>query len=191
MDVKIFINYYKNIILNHLQAYFNSFLTIVDILTEPENPLVVYKILIYDEDTNERINVTKDYYNGLNHNIPYDNYRIEYRFKWKKTKYRYIEQKNDDKPFIQLQDLYKKPFGVKIINCILFDEIANDHDETDVLEKIKKYAGPNHNFFNKKLKPSWLFPSEDFMDGQKLIICNSLGKLSIINMNDNCEDFIN
>lgn len=176
-------DYYKMLIFNFITNIITNVCVYIDKITNPFMPLYVYKVLVYDEVTKERYNVTENFFKGKPtlKDLKLDKYRIEYRFKWLDCKYRYVVDNETNDDFIQFSKLQKhNKFKTKIIYATLKDDIEDD----DVLNKIKKYAGPNHDFFNMKIKPAWLFPSEDFLDNHQLLIMDTRGKTKIINMTE-------
>ena len=174
--------YIQNIILTQLE----DLLLFMSKLIEPSMPMYIYKVIGYDNtNPDNKINLTTDFFAGNDYfnkvESKYDNYRIEYRYTWKRCKYRYVTC-DDTNPFFNLQGIFKrKPFSKKIVFASLSDHSCSD----DVLNKIKKYAGPNHDFYNIKLKPNWLFPSDEFKEGDTLTIFDSHGKDHHIDMNIN------
>lgn len=182
----LYLLYYKNILFSKFSEIFNVLIKKLDVLTDPDNPLIIYKVLIFDASSDQRIDVTLNYFNGISFttNVEFPKYRIEYRFKWRNEKYRYISDNTTTNTFININNLLKQNyFSKKIIHSLL--TYKDIDDRTDVLKKIKKYAGPNHDFFGNSYKPSWLFPSEDFDDGDNLIIMNSRCNVKKIDMTSN------
>ena len=120
--------------------------------------------------------------------IPYEDYRIEYRFTWGGEKYRYVHGK-DENPFIDISKLInKRPFSKKIRDAYFTEGESLYKD--NVLAKIKKYAGPKCNFYDIEFKPYWLFPSEDFISGQKLNLVYNTLQTRTIDMSD-YESYVN
>jgi hypothetical protein len=157
-------------------------------IAEPSMPLTVYKVLIYDECSEQKIDVTDSFNKGKAFEHSYEDFRIEYRYWWNSQKYRYISYQPFTKPFIDLEHLYKKKsFKQRIIaaslkrSSMFYDENILD----DVLKKVKKYAGPQGDFFKNQFKPKWFFPSEDFNDDEILTTMTSHGQVETINMSDN------
>ena len=197
-----------DIVFNYLM-FIKSYLTIIftnlvqncidtiDIITEPQMPVYVYKVIAYDNLSESQIDLTNSFFSSSDYfsKITFENdSRIEYRFKFKNQKYRHVSIYNPKTPsstnFLDFSLLFKKvPFKTRIVSAYLVSSVwCNDtdswivNDREDVLYKIKKYLGPNHDFFSSKITPSWLFPSEDFQDGQELHLINSNGISSVVKM---------
>ena len=161
----------------------------IDHVIDKPFPIKVYKVIVYDECSEDRKIVTEQFLNGQNYTeTEFEDYRIEYRYIWKDIKYRYVTYYSFTKPFIDISYLChkKKPFKQKIISAFLKRDLEIKED--DVTNKIRKYAGPQQDFFKNPFRPRWIFPSEDFTQGEVLTTITSHGEIEHINMSG--ESFI-
>lgn len=125
-------------------------------LFEPIQPLRIYKILKIS-DAHETTDLTNVYFKGdLKLDINPDE-RIEYRYMWMNRKSRMISNKESCPNIIGMTT--KKPITVFIIKAILLNEDENVCE--NVLERVLKYAGPHHDFYNETIKMEWLFENDD------------------------------
>lgn len=191
-----FVTAYLNILFKQVVQ---SWVHTLDRMTEDPMPLNIYKVIAYDNNSDSMIDLTdlflssSDYFSHIPNGSDND-YRMEYRFKFKNQKYRHVCSFNPNNGghnnFLDFTCLFKKIlFKKKIVMANLISSnwcecteswICNDTE--DVLKKLKKYLGPNHDFFNSDIIPKWLFPSEDFIDGQELHLMDSYGITTIIGM---------
>lgn len=150
------------------------------ITTRQSMPFYIYKVIIYDNVSNENIDVTQQFYEGKDYfrNIPFENSRIEYRYTWLGSKYRHVSK---DGNFTNMSSLFcKEMFCKKYIQAELIYKL--DDNSEDVITKVKKYAGPKHNFYNMKIHPTWMFPSYDDMTDFTMELTDSHGFLKSIDM---------
>jgi hypothetical protein len=152
-------------------------------------PLYVYKVIAYpihDDDTLPDIDLTNSFLKGENiyegrELCGIDLYRIEYRFLWNETKYRYIDHGSKQFPnFYQLS--HKVPFKKKIFYAGL--------NMTDVTEHVNKYAGPNGDFYKETYDWTWMFPNERFAqeEDDELDLMYTDMKVCVLSKNEAIKD---
>ena len=173
-------------------------------------PFYVYKVYAYpyDEMLN-RIDITNNYYDGFytkcTPSIGYP--RIEYRCLWKGKKYKVNSLKEIPKREITedvtLPMMFPKKCNVNEPCLSIFsrkkvekyimeacltvrnDENANDIERIDVTQKILKFAGPNHDFFNQPMIVKWIIKNQNKpIEYSYLHIMYSNGQLSKYTMSE-------
>lgn len=118
-------------------------------------PLYVYKVRRYpagffDLADKDYTDVTDAFFAG--ENVYHEGCFLEYRFTWKSKKYRYIDTKNRFLSFACLPRNGK--FPVKVLQATL--------NGVDVTSTVRKFEGPNGDFFGNKIPWNWMFPHELF-----------------------------
>jgi hypothetical protein len=157
-------------------------------ITSKPPPLVVYKVVRYFGIDGEE-DVTDRYTSGQDISIPENNESsnessnesIEYRFTWKRDKkYRVVRTGPDDPG--PLHDALAKAavigtfLGPKIVMAALVN--PDENIEAHVLDRVCKFAGPQHDFFhNKHLQMKHMFHNDDMLPGTVLKILWSNGSL--------------
>lgn len=122
----------------------------------------VYKVIKYDKEvTDKSEDVTSTYCSGNIPRISDDEY-LEYRVMFKDFQYRVIST-NDapkDPSMAMFQRRIRSPLLYpKIVSATLRNKQTKI--ETDVYDRLMKYAGPNQDFFGSTLKMKWLFVNDD------------------------------
>lgn len=138
-------------------------------------PLFVYKVIRYFGVDGEE-DITNRYTNGQGI-TPGDGESIEYRFTWKRDKkYRFVCIRPDDPG--PSHDALTKPVtpGPRIVMAVLIN--PQENIEEHVMERVYKFAGPQHDFFsNKHLQVKHMFYNDDILPGTVLKILWSNGSL--------------
>jgi hypothetical protein len=164
----------------------------------PGMPYIVYKVnkgtLMNDSQSIKISKISKDFFNGFvpkqNNDFIWD--YIEYRVMYKFQKYRIFSLKgNIIEPTLHLLQSHgmKSPLNhPRIIGACLTNKV-NDLQE-NVLDKILKYAGPNHDFFGQKVKPKWMFNKQVMIDGEHdLCIFYTNGSIHSFSTNEFVKKF--
>ena len=131
-------------------------------LFEPLEPLRIYKVMKIHNETHDSTDVTTDYFKGSLNPQCDENERYEYRYTWLGTKNRMIStSSNVCSP--SYKDMTLKSSKTEtpsyIISTVLFNR---DEDICEnVLERVLKYAGPKHDFYDKDIKMDWMFENDD------------------------------
>lgn len=115
-----------------------------------------------------------------------DDFRIEYRYWFRRTKYRYtFDPKETDETFPPENLGETGSFSPKPLMAYVF--FPEGHRET-ILHRVLKYAGPQGDFYGgDKIRCQWLFPwwtPESFVD-VKLQILDTHIRMHTFNMEEN------
>jgi len=144
----------------------------------PSMPFSVYKAIKYYEDNDEicdEKDITKDYYDMKPLDcFMEDKERIEYRVnvyskvKTKFVPYRVISTKNCEIDPSQSIFVKRQTMGLNyIMDAILY----RGDIKTNVTDRVLKFAGPEHNFFNNThLKMKWMFENDELEEGTSLVL---------------------
>lgn len=188
------------LMLCYVSKYFKYFGIYVDRLLSPHQPLEVYKVIEYvetdyttktiEEKTNQgsddgseqssdsvpvmcESDKTKSYFNGniFRNDI---NGHLELRLLWKDKKYRWIVD-NLNPTFPSYTDFIKNNVTNNIILATLSSKSENEC--TDVSNRVKKFAGPEEDFFNRNITMSMLFVNDDLHSDHILHILRRNGSL--------------
>lgn len=159
-------------------------------------PMYVYKVVHIDENSDN--DCTDDYYRGRfmeqvvlkSNNDPddfesvYQDHRVEYRLTWNRTsKYRVVStisspMQPKHEMFVGSQGLSTRP---KIMCAVLKD----DDGSCNVVERVLKYAGPKHDFFDQKeFRMRWMFENDDLKTDTRLELLLSNGKTYTFGIDD-------
>jgi len=116
---------------------------------------------------------TKSYINGsfVQNDI---NGHLELRLLWKDKKYRWIIDKLNP-IFPRYTDFNEPCVQNKILMATLSS--ASENACTDVYERVKKFAGPNEDFFDRNITMSMLFMNDDLHSDHVLHILRRDGSL--------------
>ena len=154
---------YTTIITNTIIQYVKTQFDYMCIrLTEPIQPLRIYKVLKIKE-SHDVIDCTNEYLQGnLQLNLNEDE-RVEYRYMWTDRKNRMISTNEEMVPNLFCMTR-KPPKQVFIIKAILFNEDENLCE--NVIDRVLKYAGPQHDFYNEQIKMEWLFENDDLEEAR-------------------------
>ena len=144
-------------------------------LTFPYQPLNVYKVIRYSSSENESEDVTDIFLKGCI--IPYSETEyLEFRVKWLKTKYRFIvSSKQPNYPsFVNFT-------SAKKLNWIIKASLINPEDDIceDVLARVLKFYGPNHNVFDNNISIDQMFKGDELRETMRLVIMTSGGDVLI------------
>lgn len=157
-------------------------------------PLYVYKVIHYEDNMSET-DCTDDYYKGkpvvvkriteTENETPLENEnRLEYRVTWnRRNKYRIVSTGTHviyphHELFVGTGTLSSKP---KILCAVLKD---SDGD-CNVIDRVLKYAGPKHDFFNQQeFKMKWMFEHDDLKEDTILFMLFSNGTHHTFHAND-------
>lgn len=153
-------------------------------------PMYVYKVIHSDE--HKDTDCTDDYYRGLflessvlvsKH--PDD--RVEYRVTWNRNaKYRVVSTLSSPKQpthemFVGSGGLSTRP---KILCAVLKDEEGT----CNVVDRVLKYAGPKHDFFEQNgFRMRWMFMSDDLQEDTVLEVLLSNGKIHAFGVDDTVD----
>jgi hypothetical protein len=130
-------------------------------------PFTVYKVLKYDTQTQHEVRLDDVYHNGVLPVCQNDEY-IEYRVMYDRKKYRVVSKCDNfkepalslfHKPTSSMNDPIRNPRIISATLCHKYDNV-----ESDVFNRVLKFAGPNHDFFGQVLKTRWMFANDDLMD---------------------------
>lgn len=144
---------------------------------EPLEPLRVYKVIKIHNETRDATEVTTDYFKGMLNPRCNENERYEYRFTWLGTKSRMISTFSDvcSPSYTNMTLKTSNSHPLYIMSALLFNRDENVCE--NVIERVLKYAGPNHDFYDKELKMDWLFENDDLeIINVFLVIMYSTGK---------------
>jgi hypothetical protein len=94
--------------------------------------------------------------------------RVEHRVTWNGSKYRVINE-------APRYDMFVRRESKKILMAVLHNPVENA--EENVLERVVKFAGPNHDFFESNVRMRWLFESDDVLDDTVLVLLMSNGAI--------------
>lgn len=151
--------FYTFIMLDTLLTYVKDQIEFLVIrFTEPIQPLRIYKILKINNDSHDIYDLTNSYIHGEMQLDLYENERVEYRFMWMNRKNRMITTNPYHAPSI-IDMTQKQTVSLYIIKAILLNETDNICE--NVLERVLKYAGPHHDFYDEEVKMEWLFENDD------------------------------
>lgn len=154
----------------YMTYYYTRFLTFYSNLfyrlTMKLPPLMVYKVMrVTDDDGYEEC--TDLYFKGLPLKSHPDQ-RVEHRVTWNGSKYRVI----DEAP---RYDMFLRRETKKIIMAVLHNPVEDV--EENVIQRVVKFAGPNHDFFESEVRMRWLFESDDVLDETVLVLLMSDGAI--------------
>lgn len=163
-------------------------------------PLYVYKVVRYEDNMTET-DCTDDYYKGKpiavakaqpiteteNEPLSENENRLEYRVTWnRRNKYRIVSTNSNivyphHELFVGTGTLSSRP---KILCAVLKDSDG----ECNVIERVLKYAGPNHEFFNQhEFKMKWMFEHDDLKEDTILFVLFSNGSHRTFSANDTIQ----
>ena len=134
-------------------------------LTMKFPPLMVYKVMQVTEDGYEEC--TDLYFKGLSLRSHSDQ-RIEHRVTWNGSKYRVVNES-------PRYEMFTRRETKKIIMAVLHNPVENV--EENVIHRVVKFAGPNHDFFESELRMRWMFESDDVLDETVLVLLMSNGAI--------------
>lgn len=150
--------YYYSYVVTFYSDLFNR-------LTMKFPPLMVYKVMQVTDDGYEEC--TDLYFKGLPLKSHSDQ-RIEYRVTWNRAKYRVVNES-------PRYDMFLRRDAKKIIMAVLHNPVENV--EENVIQRVVKFAGPNHDFFETDVRMRWLFESDDVLDETVLVLLMSNGAI--------------
>ena len=135
-------------------------------LTMKLPPLMVYKVMrVTDDDGYEEC--TGLYFKGLPLESRVDQ-RLEYRVTWNQSNYRVVNES-------PRYEMFTRRETKKIIMAVLHNPVENV--EENVIHRVVKFAGPNHDFFESELRMRWMFESDDVLDETVLVLLMSNGAI--------------
>jgi len=135
-------------------------------LTMKLPPLMVYKVMrVTDDDGYEEC--TDLYFKGLPLKAHSDQ-RIEHRVTWNGSKYRVVNE-------CPRYDMFLRRETKRILMAVLYNPVENV--EENVIQRVVKFAGPSHDFFDSDLRMRWLFESDDVLDETVLVLLLSNGAI--------------
>ena len=146
-------------------------------VTLKPSPMFVYKVIRNVGDSEQ--DITDPYLNGVDvQPTPDDDSWVEYRLTWKRDKkYRVVCVSPGD-PGPSHDMLVRKNSSAK--KCIVMAVLVNptENIEEHVLDRVYKFAGPQHDFFeNKNLRMKHLFRNDDLEPDTVLKLLWSDGSL--------------
>ena len=160
--------------------------------TRKPMPFYVYKVLVYNKESDDKIDITDSFFSGINYyNVKYfEDYYIEYRLVTNKNvHHRIIEDPKESNTF--MYDLFNKlSFQHKymIANILYADESVNE----DVTKHVLKYGGCNSNFaINSSIKSLLsvrnVLKEYTLNDNDKLILMTSKNIWKTLGIHDEIE----
>jgi len=155
------VKYNLSFMLSFMYQYYVYFAKLIHKVSAPDMPYTIVKVLKHNDAVNSTTDVSDEYF--VQGTIPacYHDERLEYHTTFNHRPYRIVSTTQTTlEPRLGLfqkprgmRDPFKNPRIVSATMCQKFD-----NEETDVLERVFQYAGPNHDFFGQSLKTKWLFP---------------------------------
>lgn len=167
--------YYCTSITENAYAFYRELL---DRLTIPPSPVIVYKVVHIGEFDTDTEDVTDAYIKGLPISVQSDQTRAEYRVTWKRNKkYRIVRSDpTDPSPNHEMfAGVLPDPMK-RIIMAVLHNPVENISES--VMQRVLKFAGPRHDFFgNKRMRMCWLFENDELLPESQLHLLYTNGKL--------------
>jgi hypothetical protein len=144
-------------------------------------PMYVYKVVHIDETIDK--DCTEDYYNGcfmerivLKSNDTgdfesvdeYQDHRVEYRITWnRKSKYRVVSTLSS--PMQPKHEMFVGCGGLSTRPKIICAMLKDGDGTCNVVDRVLKYAGPKHDFFEQKeFRMRWMFENDDLKPDTRL-----------------------
>lgn len=187
--------YYYSYVVNSVYDFYREF---VDRLTIPPPPAMVYKVVCFptvtecaccentDSPRDEKPecvccapekDMTHEYQIGRAIR-PTPEYRVEYRVQWKRSrKYRVVCSRDTDPSPHHDMFASVKPDPRK---CIAMAVLNNpvESKSADVIQRVLKFAGPNHDFFgHNAFRMRWMFEHDDLLPESELHLLYTDGRL--------------
>lgn len=170
-NAQIFIRNYKDLVwsfkynmsfvLSFMYQYYVYVAKLIRKVSAPDMPYTIMKVMKHNNLENTVQDVSDEYF--IQGTIPACNHdeRLEYHTTFNNRSYRIVSTTQTTlEPSLGLfqkprgmNDPFKNPRIVSATMCQKFD-----NGETDVLDHVFQFAGPNHDFFGQSLKTRWLFP---------------------------------
>ena len=155
------VKYNLSFVMSFMYQYYVYFAKLIRKVSAPDMPYTIVKVLKHNDAENTMTDVSDAYF--VQGTIPACNEdeRLEYHTTFNHRPYRIVSTRQTTlEPNLGLfqkprgmRDPFKNPRIVSATMCQKFD-----NEETDVLNRVFQYAGPNHDFFGQTLKTRWLFP---------------------------------
>lgn len=155
------VKYNLSFVMSFMYQYYVYFAKLIRKVSAPDMPYTIVKVLKHNDAENSMTDVSDEYF--VDGKIPACNEdeRLEYHTTFNHRPYRIVSTRQTTlEPNLGLfqkprgmNDPFKNPRIVSATICQKFD-----NEETDVLNRVFQYAGPNHDFFGQTLKTRWLFP---------------------------------
>lgn len=156
------VKYNVSFMMSFLYQYYIYFSKLIQKVSAPDMPYTIVKVMKHNDLETTATDVSDAYF--VQGTIPACNTdeRLEYHTMFNHRPYRIVSTHQTTlEPSLGLfqkprgmNDPFKNPRIVSATMCQKFD-----NEETDVLDRVFQFAGPNHDFFGQSLKTRWLFPS--------------------------------
>lgn len=155
------VKYNVSFMMSFLYQYYVYFSKLIHKVSVPDMPYTIVKVMKHNDMENTVKDVSDEYFVQCTIPTCNDDERLEYRTTFNNRSYRIVSTTQTTlEPSLGLfqkprgmNDPFKNPRIVSATMCQQFD-----NGETDVLDRVFQFAGPNHDFFGQTLKTRWLFP---------------------------------
>jgi hypothetical protein len=171
-----FASFCVNVYVIYLQiksVFYDYGCSIIHRLFSIKNPLHIYKVVKYNPETDEEIDMTTEYSQGVVFHMKEPEY-LEFRVIWLDKQYRYIV--NGTHPeFPSYSD-----FATKQNTHIMFAVLVNTREfvYTDVIDRVQKFIGHSSKpFFGKSIRCRQLFMNDDLTDDHELHVVTKDGRI--------------
>ena len=188
VNVLVYTYYYVTTVFKHIRDF------TIEMSREHIMPYQVYKVTRCNKNIcGMEQELSHEYREGVFSKLRLDEY-IEYRVLFRGKKFRCL---STTEQFIEpcltvlqktkeINDPFKNPRIISAVMCNKFDNC-----EVDVFERVLKFAGPNHNFFNQILQTRWIFGDaiDQMNDENMLRIIYSNGIINTFSPNEHIKKF--